>query len=477
MIKNIKINIKESHTYMVGEILPKFLNFLLLPIMTTYLSPSDFGIIGYVDAIILFVFIFSLLSLNSYMMREYFEIDNIIDQRSMIGNFFIILSSYNIIFLILSITAINLLSKSINLSDELISVLNIALIINFLEIFNLFPQLIYRLKQNAFKYVKFTCLKTIIQLVTVLIFLEYYFYGPISKYYALFTVSFAYAIYSFFFVKVNSNFNINFTQIKSGLRFSIPLVLAALSFCIIDVSDRIILERYVSMHEVGIYSIAYALGFSINFILKGAQKAFEPQLYKSSKSKEFNNIFLLVKREFMFIVFISCCFLIMFSKEVVQIMLNSDYFEAFELMPLIILASFAKGIYAVQLILLMIKKQTKTLSAIMIFGAILNISINLVFLEKYGTIVCAISTCISFTAMATLVHYKSYNLILASNLVIIKDILLYSMLAVIVFYMYFYQSSNVEFYSIILKLFISVILCTFSYLLYADKIFFIKKFR
>ena len=439
---------------MVGEIIPKLLNFLLLPIMTRYLTPADYGIIGYVDAIILFVFIFSVMSLNSYLLREYFELNTSQDRKKLIGNFFLFLTTYNIVLFFVFFFLLYFVFQYIDLQFDILPILTLALLVNLLEIFNLFPQIIYRVQEKAKSYIYFVISKTFFQILAVLFFLEYFYHGPISKYYGLAVMSTIYAGISFLIVKRNGIFSFNFDQLKDGFVFSLPLVLAALSFTVIDMSDRIILEEYVSMREIGIYSIAYALGFSINIIIKGSYKAFEPLLFKNSKKDNFLNIFTSIKDEYLVMVFVTCIFVILFSKEIILLMFPEDYYAAYLLMPIIVLAAFAKGIYTIQVLLLMIKKDTKLISKIMILGAFINVGINLIFIEEYGSIVAALSTFAAFSIMAILVHRKGFEYYNFSYLTEIKDYIFFGLLGIMVYLMYFYFNIPVTYEGVAIKAFI-----------------------
>ena len=98
--------------------------------------------------------------------------------------------------------------------------------------------------------------------------------------------------------------NFNFQQTKSALKFSLPLIPGAISFIILDISDRIILEKYVSLKELGLYSIAYTLGFGLNVVINGSYRAFEPILFKSFSTEDFSEIFIRIKNNFFHLFFL-----------------------------------------------------------------------------------------------------------------------------------------------------------------------------
>ena len=61
----------------------------------------------------------------------------------------------------------------IDLQFDILPILTLALFVNLLEIFNLFPQIIYRVQEKAKSYIYFVISKTFFQILAVLFFLEY----------------------------------------------------------------------------------------------------------------------------------------------------------------------------------------------------------------------------------------------------------------------------------------------------------------
>ena len=78
---------------MIGDIIPKVIGLFLMPILTRYLSPEDYGIMTYTESIALFVYAFTILSLNSYLLRHYSDISSDIEKKKFVGNLFVFIMS------------------------------------------------------------------------------------------------------------------------------------------------------------------------------------------------------------------------------------------------------------------------------------------------------------------------------------------------------------------------------------------------
>ncbi len=87
--------------YTLGEIIPRILSFLLLPVLTKYLTTSDYGISGYINTVITFLYVLTTLSVNSYALRIYYKIDSELEKKKLLGNIFLFLTGWGFIMLCL----------------------------------------------------------------------------------------------------------------------------------------------------------------------------------------------------------------------------------------------------------------------------------------------------------------------------------------------------------------------------------------
>ena len=84
---------------------------------------------------------------------------------------------------------------------------------------------------------------------------------------------------------------------------------------------------------------------------------------------------------------------------------NDTYFQALDIVPIVLLASFCLGIYHNLSVWYKITDNTKYGAYISSIGAILTIIINLVFIPIIGYIASAIATLIAYGAMMMLSFY------------------------------------------------------------------------
>ena len=71
--------------YTLGNFLPKVVSFLLLPLITRYLTPEDYGVATAIGAIIMFLSMVSGLQMNAGFSRCYFDYHDEKQQGELLG--------------------------------------------------------------------------------------------------------------------------------------------------------------------------------------------------------------------------------------------------------------------------------------------------------------------------------------------------------------------------------------------------------
>ena len=107
-----------------------------------------------------------------------------------------------------------------------------------------------------------------------------------------------YAFTLFFIISLpiifrNIDFRFSFVKLKKILRFSIPLVPAALASWVMTMIDRFLLERMIGSSIVGIYTLGYNIGMIINFLFVAPVQLAWAQIMWSilKKEEQAHNIF------------------------------------------------------------------------------------------------------------------------------------------------------------------------------------------
>ncbi len=397
----------DTSIYMIGNFISQGIGLLVLPIFTRFLTPEEYGIFNYTNSIKGFLTAFATLSLNSFVLKYYFDLKIEEDRQTLLGSVYYFIFIFNIFLLGVFYLAFPHLIKSFTLNIPFYPFFSIMLINNFLETMLVIPLVNFRIKKQVTKYFFMTSLNAIITVLFGLALVAVYHMGLVGRLYGILIVNIIFAIIGFVYLFKASKFIINFEIIKKGLIFSIPLLPGALASMGTSATDRIILERFVSLTTIGIYSIGQSLGTSILIIIRSFYRAVEPDIFESFKTPDFSKKVVLLKNNFLMLIVFIGFIIITFSKEIVILMTSESFYSAYTVIPIFVMASLMRGakILADTTLYAMNKAYYETY---MIIGTlILNFVLNLLLIPKLGIIGAALATLATYWANLFLSFYIS----------------------------------------------------------------------
>ena len=128
------------------------------------------------------------------------------------------------------------------------------------------------------------------------------------------------------------------------VRFAFPLGLSGIALFIIHFGDRFIIPYFHPLGDLGIYSIAYKIGMLIGVVHAAFQNYWSAQVYQIAKRHDAESV---VARTFSYLMLVlSFCALglIVAAKPTLHILTKRDFWEAALLVPVIVLAYFARAV-------------------------------------------------------------------------------------------------------------------------------------
>jgi O-antigen/teichoic acid export membrane protein len=204
------------------------------------------------------------------------------------------------------------------------------------------------------------------------------------------------------------------------LRFSAPLVLLGISAWSTSYCDRLMIQRFLTIDDVGIYGMGYRLSSLVSLTFSGFQAALGPMIYiyhqNTDTPKKISRTFrLYVSIASMFVLFISVN-----SAILLQLFAPPDYRSSASLTPFI-----ATGLVIGNLYMffpgLLISKKSMPLAIINLAGAGLNVALNYILIPWVGLkgagIAGVLSQLVAFIATVTvsnkyyLIPIKWYSIV------------------------------------------------------------------
>lgn len=456
MNKTLAIN---TTYYTIGQILPKAVQFVLMPVYLKYLSPAEYGTISSVQVLVAVVTILYTLALDRSIFRLFFDFKGEAEKKTYLGTVFIgviIISSFMTALMFVFPGVLGAIYKNIDFYPYI----SISILTIFFNNFSLVPLSTLYVRQRAFKYVSLSFLQFIITNLFIIYFVVFlgngvagYLKGQLFGAVLLMPL-YLYLSYSYF------NFTFDAKVFKQTLSFSLPILPSLLSAWIMNLSDRIFIERYIDSFHVGIYSFSYNIAALVLVVSAAFYKAYNPYYFKTA-SEAINravavNVLKKTNTLYLLLIILLCFSISLFSREVVWLFFDEVYHEG---VPIIGLISFsyifanATGIFRLALYQ---EKRTKSIMHITFVGALLNVVLNYILIKPFGVYGAAYATIITYLLLFFIEYWyarKAYYASFDGNIVYMVFTL-----TVVTSISFFYWQSNFTWFSLFLKLLCMILL-------------------
>jgi O-antigen/teichoic acid export membrane protein len=204
----------------------------------------------------------------------------------------------------------------------------------------------------------------------------------------------------------------SFSILKEMMIFGLPLIPSNFLAYIVNVSDRYFINAFTGLSLTGIYTLGYRFGILINeFVSSPFAQIWVPRRYEIYNRGDSERIFARIFTYFTAAIFFGGLGISVLTKDVIQIMADQSYWDAYLVVPIIILSYIFSSFQMHFNIGILIKKKTKYILYINIITAAANLILNYFLIKNWGIWGAAYSTLISFVLKSTLMYIFSNRLI------------------------------------------------------------------
>lgn len=376
--------VRNTGIYTLGNLVPQSVNVLLLPVFTRYLTTTEYGILTYTTALNVFLFVIGSLSIHSYVLRHYFDCKTEEDKRRLFGTVFVFLVVYNLILVGIEMALLPLGFNYFGIQVPFEPYVKIALLNNAIEVMTILPQVYFRVRQEAGRFVAMTLTPSLLGMGLSLYLVVYQGMGVLGRYYGLLGVNLVMlVIYLIVTVRI-SHLSFNPRQLKQALLFSLPLLPAAFFSNLTNMSDRFIMERYVPLPQMGVYAIGFTVGYGLSLLTNAIYKTIEPEIYRMAAESRFMDRIVELKRYLILSFLAVGCTMIALSKEAVALLAAPTFRESYRIVALVAVAMVIQGMVMPVICYLMATYQTRYVPIVDFMGAATSILSNFILIPRLG---------------------------------------------------------------------------------------------
>jgi O-antigen/teichoic acid export membrane protein len=394
-----------SALYTLAAFLNRGLVFILIPLYSRFLTIEEFGLIALLESISSVAKIIFTVGLQGAAFRFYFLYDGE-NRRSFYSTIWIFVAVFSGL---LTVTCFFGGTQFFTLfSDQSMFPIafKIVLVTTFLRSgFEVIPLQLFRASEEVNRYFLFSFL-SIFATVGAQVFFILSGRGLVGILYGNLLSAFCMAVlYSITFLKRNG-LSFVYSHLVTALSFSVPLVPHFLGTWLLSLSDRWILGRYVSLSQIGVYSMADQFRQGYNLLAWGANTALMPEFGKVNRFSNQKKRLSTLVTYYVFLICFAGILIVSFSRDVLRVIAGSRYSEASLYIPLFIAASFLYALESIPMnTVSQIAGKTSKISLVTLVAGGLTVGLNFLFIPSYGLMAAAGITIVGFLFQLCLIHY------------------------------------------------------------------------
>lgn len=387
---------KNTFIYTSSNVIRLAIPFLLLPILTRYLTPSDYGIVATFQVLLSVMVVFVGLNMHGAVAVNFFKIDKQ-KIKIYIGNtIFIVFISFIVTFSAICLFK-NVLSRFIKFPESWLPVIVVIALSQF--IFTLALTL-WRVEQKSLPYGLFQILQAILNVSLSLVFVVALGWKWQGRLLGIIIASIVFAFIGAFVIYKRKyiNVSLNKSYIKDALFFGIPLIPNALGGWIMASIDRIFINSMVNVATTGIYTVGYQVGMIMGLLVASFNKAWSPFLFEKLKGNKYSTKIKIVKVTYLYGMGIIALALILsfVAPLFLKYFVDKSFYSAYKYVPWIAFGYAANGMYYMVAYYIFYVKKTHILAWITLFSAGINVVLNYFLIKANGAVGAAQATTITF---------------------------------------------------------------------------------
>ena len=404
-VRDVRLLAGSSLVYAIGTFGVRAIGILLLPFYTRYLTPADYGVIGVASAVISIFLVLATLSLHASVTYLFFQAKGELERRRSIGA----------VWVGLALSAVSLTIASDWLGDRFGSAffrevpfepyLRLAIWIALLTSFSLIPLNLLQAMERPRSYVALILVGTVVTtglMIWQVVFRE----AGAQGYLRGMLLGGLFMLIPYLVVTLrNVRPNLDLQPLKFALVYGLPLIPHGLAAWLLELSDRVILERFVSLTDLGVYSLGYLLSSVIHLLGAAINNAWVPYMFRrlADEGDSAKSDLAVFTTYYFVLISWSALGLALLSKVALVLLATKAYFGAASIMPWVIAGMVMHAMYVIPVGFLFREKRTVPIAVASVSASLLNLGANLVLIPRYGIAAAAFATFLSYFVLLFLV--------------------------------------------------------------------------
>lgn len=392
--------LKRSSIYLLSNILNALVPFLLLPVLTRYLTPDEYGQIAMFQTLITGLAALTGLNAVGAANRKFYDKHDVSALALFNGTclHILLLSSLTLGVVCFFLSAE--LSQWLNIPTSWVYFALVISSANFIIQFRLGQ---WQIRERAVSFGVMQVSQSVLVLILSLALIIGFQQGAAGRVDALMATSVVYAVLGLLLLyrdRLLVLLPLKKAFFKEALSFGVPLVPHVVGIFLLSSIDRFFINRQLGVAEAGIYMLGVQLSLGMAVVFDAINKALVPWLFRTLSDNNPHQLQRLVKFTYFFFAIVAglggLSFIV--GPWVVTWIAGPEYQRAATVIGWLCLGQAFGGMYLMVTNYIFYAKRTGALSIVTISTGLLNIALLVYLIEWMGIVGVAMAFSISMCA-------------------------------------------------------------------------------
>lgn len=397
-IENLKKHplVKNSVLYVITDAVNKAVPFLILPLLTHYLLPEDYGKVANYNVYLNLLVVFIGINVQSIISVNFYRLDKVEIGKYIFNILFVLAITLTICGLIVFLF-IKPIRSYLSVSTSFVVS---GLIIATSQVLSNINLIIWRLEEQPLYFGSYQISQTICDVTLSLVLIILFQLSWQGRIIGIGTSSVFYAFISVILLWKRGYLNISYNKkyIKDIFKFCLPMIPYAISIWARAGADRLIISNLAGVSEGGIYAAGFQFSLIISFLTLAFNNAFTPFVYKTLSISDERVLAVkkrkLVKFTYLYIVSLLLLTFVasLASGILIDNFLSEKYSEAKMYVGWALFSQAFQGVYLMYSIYIFFVKRSSLLAIVTFLCSALQVASSYYLVSSVGPIGAAYSS-------------------------------------------------------------------------------------
>lgn len=387
---------KSATVYTLSSFINSATPFLLLPILTRYLTTDEYGIVSMFSATASLLIPFMGMSVSSAVLRKLAE-KNKADGNEYLFNALFVSMCSSLICTVVVLIGEQYIIKWTSIPKDYIAFVILYSIATYLCDLTL---CVFQIQEKVNRYATFQNLGTMSNLLLSIILVVGFNMSLTGRVYGLTISKIVFSIVGIISVvkMIGLKFSFNKKYIQDViLNFGLPLIPTNIKSTVLTYTDRVFITNMINVSNTGIYSVGNQFSLPILILAQAFNLAYVPWLYKELNQNDEKKKVRIVKFTYLYFVIMIIISLAwtFVARYLIPIITGNGYETAFRYVIWLSLGYAFTGMHMMVVNYIYYMKKTRLYALVTVLIIFTNIVLNYFFINSNGAVGAAQATLIS----------------------------------------------------------------------------------